>query len=80
MQILNISLEDDLPTEAAVIMTRDEMIYLATVTGRSSGSQADEVMTDGCRLNIEIHSTLVGSLFNRFWEDGVDGARRGDTQ
>lgn len=80
MQILNISLENDLPTEAAVVMTRDEMIYLATLLGRSTPAEDDVIMANGAQLSSEIYHTLAGSLFNRFWESGIDGARRGDTQ
>lgn len=72
MQIRNISLdEDQMPDTITVDMDISEAIQIAQWAGKTA-SPTHEMAT--------IHGGLCGYVFNRFWDDGVDGAARGDTE
>lgn len=72
MQIRNISLdEDQMPDIITVDMDISEAIQIAQWTGKTP-NPTREMAT--------IHDGLAGYVFNRFWDDGVDGAARGDTE
>lgn len=55
------------PARIEVEMTLDEAWVIARMCGRLTGANP---------ATSEIYDELVGSVFNRFWDDGVDGAAR----
>lgn len=70
--------EESTPTVLQVQMSVDEAIYLATFTGKQTGTAANEIWPGrGADLNSEIYFCLTGEFFNRFWDDGVADARKG---
>lgn len=72
MQIRNISLdEDQMPDTITVNMGISEAIQIAQWAGKTPSPTAEMSW---------IYSALCGSVFNRFWDDGVNGAARGDTE
>lgn len=79
MKIRKIELNDGQPTKVTAELTVVEAAYLARITGKQNGITAAEFMAGGSDANTEIYSCLTGELFNRFYDDGVDGYLRGET-
>jgi hypothetical protein len=63
-------------THVVVRMTAQEAAYLARVIGARNGIVSNETMPGGDSINSEIYLALTGELFNRFYDDGLDGAMR----
>ncbi|MGX1129876.1 uncharacterized protein (AIM24 family) [Streptomyces glaucescens] len=75
MKVKRIDLDDEeMPESVTVELTHDEAVYLAVMLGKQNGAEAEQVMRGGGKLGGAIYDGLTGSLFNRFYEDGVDGA------
>lgn len=72
MHISNIEMSNGSPTGAKVDLSLDELVAIAKVFGRFSPHKAEE---SGLEYSVtsEIYGCLVGELFNRFWDAGVDG-------
>ena len=54
------------PETITVQMTVQEALWIARVSGQQRGSSPHN----------GIYDCLVGDIFDRFWEEGVDGAIR----
>jgi hypothetical protein len=68
MKVKALTLDDDgLPDRLTVEMTRDEAILIATHVGN---------LTPSTEVSTPIWDALSGEVFNRYWEDGLDDARR----
>lgn len=77
MKIKAIHLNDEeLPDTITVEMTRDEALIMARVTGGYSDKTAREAHGDIGYASTGIYDALVGSVFNRYWDDGVQEAFR----
>lgn len=77
MRINRIDLDDEgQPESVTATLSADEALFLAVVTGKHSSNTAEELMIGGGRLSSSVYGCLAGSLFNRFYEDGVDDALR----
>lgn len=77
MEIKQINLEGDKPVKVLAELTFDELVYLATVTGKFSADKAEEILPGaGAQSNREIYLCLTGELFNRFYDGGETEARR----
>jgi hypothetical protein len=77
MEIKQINLEGDKPVRVLAELDFDELVYLATVTGKFSPAQAEEILPGaGAHANGEIYLCLTGELFNRFYDGGEAEARR----
>ena len=75
MKVKRIDLDDDeVPASVTVELTHDEAVYLAVLTGKQNAVSAEEVLRGGAVHNGAVYECLSGGLFNRFYEDGVDGA------
>lgn len=59
--------EDDVPVEITVTMTIDEAIYIADLAGKQQPT-TNESHT--------IWEGLSSSIFNTFWDEGLEGAKR----
>lgn len=78
MKILRVDFDDEaMPKSAQFELTVTEMVLLYNLTGRvgprfvteaSGGHQIFGEASD------DIASCLSGNFFNRYWENGVDGA------
>lgn len=79
MKIKIIELGADQPVRITAEMTMDEAAYLARITGKQNDLTSAEIMAGGSGANSEIYGCLTGDLFNRFYDDGVDGYLRGGT-
>ena len=80
MKITNISLEDGKPELITAQLTRDELIYIGLTIGKDAPNDANQRMPGGSAICSEIYACITGELFNRYWEDGIDGAARGDDE
>ena len=70
--------EDGVPESVYVKLTVTEAAFIAKFSG-GTDRQAEEIMPGGGAMAAaELYSALVGSMFNRFWDNGVDGWRLGD--
>ena len=58
------------PKKVSVTMTIEEALWIAKLAGKQNGESPHG----------EIYRALVGDVFNRYWEDGTDGAQRQDKQ
>ena len=57
-----------IPASGVVEMTIEEMAFFAVIAG---------MLTDSMKpKNFDAYDALVGDVFNRYWDDGVDGAIR----
>jgi hypothetical protein len=75
VRIRTIHLDDkERPSSVVAEMTIEEAAQIAKWAGSLS---PDTGMTGETS---ELYGSLVGSVFNRFWSDGVDGYRRGDDE
>jgi len=65
MRLNNIKFsENEEPEELTVTMSVEEATWIARIAGKQRGSSPHD----------EIYSCLIGSFFNKMWEDGVEGA------
>ena len=72
VKIKTIHLDDDeSPVTVVAELTIEEAAWISEKTGQETGS---DDATSG------LYNALTGSVFNRFWNDGVDGYRRGDDE
>ncbi|MFG2970892.1 hypothetical protein ACGFZS_47250 [Streptomyces sp. NPDC048288] len=77
MKIRRIDLDDDeAPETVTVELSHDEAVFLALFLGKQNGIEEEEVMRGGSVLGAGIYGALTGGVFNRFYEDGVDGAAK----
>lgn len=77
MKVRNIALgEDEMPTAIEVVMSTREAAFIARVLGAMTGTAQSEVQSDGSTVGSDIYDALVGGVFNRFWEDGVNEVGR----
>lgn len=75
MKVKRIDLDDqEMPETIQVEMTHDEATFLASLLGKQNGHDANAVLPGGDRLNTAVYEGLTFGVFNRFYEDGVDGA------
>ncbi|MFF1701225.1 hypothetical protein [Streptomyces sp. NPDC058252] len=65
------------PEFITVRMTVLEAAFMAEVTGKQSSNDAEQVFAGGSAPSHSIYDALVGSVFNRFWDGGVDDYLRG---
>ncbi|MDX3260791.1 hypothetical protein PV336_16340 [Streptomyces sp. MI02-2A] len=73
MDIKVLELDDaENPEFITVRMSVQEAAFLARVTGGHSGDTAEEVLPGGATANRDIYSALVGSVFNRYWDGGIN--------
>ena len=81
MHTTNITLEKGLPTTLTVVMSVEEAAAISKTFGQMSPAGFAERFPSLDRgTGGEIYSCLVGEVFNRFWEDGVDGFLNGDEE
>lgn len=74
MKIREIRLDDDgIPSEVTVTMTILEAWNIAHLFGSMNDQQFAE---KGILHDSSIYDGLTGGLFNKFWDEGVDGARK----
>lgn len=73
MQIKTIEFDDaEVPQTITVTMSLGEAAFLARFAGDISPiDEAKQFGTDGY-VHASIYDALVGGLFNRFWDDGVN--------
>lgn len=57
---------DTLPDTITVSMSTEEALWIALIAGKQRGSSPHN----------GIYSCLTGNVFNRYWEDGVDDAKK----
>lgn len=77
MKVKRIDLDDEeMPERVTVELSHDEATFLAVFLGKLNGAQEEEAMKGGSALGSGIYWGLAGGVFNRFYEDGVDGAVR----
>lgn len=77
MRIRSIAIgDDDMPETITAELTAREAAFLAKLTGRMSHSDAEAAVPGFSAESSRVHACLVGDLFNRYYEDGVDDALR----
>lgn len=76
MRVRNVILdEDEMPERVQVEMTIDEVAFMARLVGSQSPRGVLDALGDDVRwwhACTEIYGCLTGSVFNRFWDGGVD--------
>ncbi len=60
-----------MPSEITVTMTLEEAASIAKVFG----SFNDKAYRDRGLPRTDIYNDLCGDVFNRYWEDGLDGVK-----
>lgn len=70
MIIKTIDLDDGRPVKITAELSVEEAAQIAQWTGR--------LTTDQTSQTSEIYNALVGDVFNRYWDAGVDGYLRGE--
>lgn len=75
MKVKRIDLDDEeMPETVVVELTHDEAVFLAVLLGQLRGNQEEKILRGASALVGDIYDGLAGGVFNRFYEDGVDGA------
>ncbi|MBD3004896.1 hypothetical protein [Streptomyces sp. 5-10] len=75
MKVRRIDLDDEeMPERVLVDLSHDEAAYLALLLGRQAPNEMNQVMPGGSSQGSAVYRGLTGGLFNRFYEDGTDGA------
>ncbi|ANA86270.1 hypothetical protein SEA_LOZINAK_113 [Gordonia phage Lozinak] len=78
MRVRSIELaENGFPEQVTVVMSRSEAEWITLVLGSLTGEQEEAIKPGYREQSGEIYNALVGELFNRFWEDGINDAVRG---
>lgn len=65
------------PETIEVSMSIREAAFITEVIGKLNDPQANEIMSDGADLMFKIYYCLTGNVFNRYWEEGIDGYLKG---
>ncbi|MGI5216225.1 hypothetical protein [Nocardia sp. CA-290969] len=77
MKLHGILLDDDEQVDGATVtLTRAELQIIAVLIGRRSDTKIEEVLPGHGHAADELYNGLIGGIFNRFWEDGLDDALR----
>lgn len=72
MKVKRIDLDDgEMPERVLVELSHDEAMLTAALLGRLDTAELNEVLPGGAALGADIYDGLAGSLFNRFYGDGV---------
>lgn len=75
MKFVSIDLDhNQLPKLATVTLTRREMQLIAGITGNMSKDDIERLCPGYSEDSYELYNGLVGSLFNRYWDDGLKEA------
>ncbi|QAU06617.1 hypothetical protein SEA_WILLIAMBOONE_114 [Gordonia phage WilliamBoone] len=78
MRVRTIDLDENgFPEQVTVVMSRAEAEWIALALGSLTGEQEAAIRPGYREQNGEVYNALVGELFNRFWEDGINDAVRG---
>ena len=71
--IKSIEFDDDDELEFVTVrMSAEEAAFIAKFTGRQSDATAEEVMSGGRPACNHLYAALVGKVFNRLYDGGVD--------
>lgn len=68
--------ETPVPETVTAVLTIREAAFLARLLGRMTGTQKNEVQSDGNECGSAIWNALAGTVFNPFFEDGYDEVPR----
>jgi hypothetical protein len=75
MKVKKISLDDEeMPERVLLDCSHDEAVLIASLLGKHNSDDLDAVIPGGGRLGGDVYDALTGSVFNRFYDDGVAGA------
>lgn len=80
METKNLTLANGKPSRVTVEMTIEEAAAIAKTFGGMSYTTFHQKFPGLGTEFSEIYGCLVGEVFNRFWDDGVDGFLRGDEE
>jgi hypothetical protein len=64
------------PSEVTLTMSITEAAQIACIFGELS----DKSLADRSWPITHIYTDLTSNVFNRYWEDGLEGAMRGDRE
>lgn len=64
--------EAELPETITVTLTIQEAAFLAKFVGGARVIDMNKVFDGGDKPGVEVYECLVGAVFNRYWDDGVD--------
>lgn len=75
MKVKSIQLNDDeMPQSLIVELSIREALFIGLAIGGNNDADANAIIPGGYVENGSIYSGLVGGLFNRYWDSGIDGA------
>jgi hypothetical protein len=76
MKVRALTLDDDsMPTTVTVEMTIQEAALFARMTGSLSAVTITTALgASWAEVNEDVYEGLAHGVFNRYWDDGVDGA------
>lgn len=81
MKIKSIALNGaELPESVIAELTISELAFLGKVTGGFSPKTAEEAVPGYGDASNTIYDGITGAVFNRFWDDGIQGFLNGDTE
>jgi hypothetical protein len=68
--------EGAIPDRVTVTLTIREAAYITTIVGKQDGPTAEAFMRGGAEENYSLYDGFTSDVFNRYWDDGLDGARQ----
>lgn len=78
MDILNLTFKNSRPDVVSINMTVEQAARLVKLVGRISPANA--ASPEDYQAQSGLYDVLVCGLFNRYWDDGVDGYLRGENE
>lgn len=73
MEIKAFTFEDRQLDTVTVQMTAEEAAFIAKVVGKMNDPMAHAALGISTQAHSEIYDALSGEVFNRLYDDGVDG-------
>lgn len=79
VKIKSISLnEDEMPESVTVELSLREALFIGLAIGVHNDPAANAILPGGHEQVESVYYGLTGGLFNRFWHDGIEGAKEGE--
>lgn len=76
MKIRSIQLnEDEMPESVTAVLSLREALFIGLVLGKQNDPDSNAILPEGYREGESVYNGLTGGLFNRFWENGIEGAK-----
>lgn len=78
MDILNLTFKDSRPDIVSIELTVEQAAHITKLLGKISPASAESPASYEAQSNL--YHLFTGCLFNRYWDDGINGYLRGENE